>query len=215
MTFENASRRFIDPARFGSYVYAEAAFSCDHCGEMSIGARGFSHIEAGSNSFEMSKKFWDREDAHIWYPKYVGGQSYPDVPAHIGKHASEAHMTFSIGAVSSAVLMARAVIEATAKDKGIDGKDLATKIKALRGQDLIGPQTEQLAHNIRGFGNDMAHGDFTEPLDADDAETVLEFMDIIIDEVFQRPTKLASMQAKEAQRAQARKQSMKVNLPSR
>ncbi|WP_449371782.1 DUF4145 domain-containing protein [Arthrobacter psychrolactophilus] len=205
MTFQNASHVFMEPERFGFDVYTEAAFECDHCSGMSIGGEGFEYHEANANSFEMTKKFWDRNNASTWYPTYIRGQNYPDVPDHIGKHASEAHKTFSIGAVSSSVLMARAVIEATAKDKGIDGRDLATKIVGLQKAGLIGSQTEQLAHNIRGFGNDMAHGDFTEPLDADDAETVLEFMNVIIEEVFQRPTKLASMQAKETQRTQARK----------
>ena len=201
MTFENASKKFREPARFGYHLYAEAAFSCDHCGEMSIGARGFEPQETASTSFDMSRTFWDRNDVDTWYPIFISGQIYPDVPEHIAGPASECHKTFSIGAFSSSVLMSRAVIEAVAKDHGIATGTLFAKIDALHTADKIKDFTRQTAHIIRAFGNEMAHGDFTIALDKEDAEGVLEFMDLILREVYQDPAKLTKLKAK----AEARK----------
>lgn len=56
------------------------------------------------------------------------------------------------------------------------------------------------AHAIRGFGNDMAHGDICDPVDADDAEEVLEIMSEILSELFQSPARVQAIQAKVAAR---------------
>ncbi|MFB9798323.1 DUF4145 domain-containing protein [Arthrobacter citreus] len=118
------------------------------------------------------------------------------MPAHIAGPASEAHKTFSIGAISSAVLMARSVIEAVAKDHGIEKGPLVKKIDELSAKNLIKDFTRETAHVIRAFGNDMAHGDFGVPLDSEDAEGVLEFMDLILREVYQDPAKLQALKSK-------------------
>ncbi|UIK88982.1 DUF4145 domain-containing protein [Arthrobacter polaris] len=146
---------------------------------------------------------WDHASPKEWAPHFVRGQDFPDVPEQIAAPASECHRTFSIGAVNSSVMLARAVIEAVAKDNGVAGKSLFAKIDALHAAGKIKDFTRETAHIIRAFGNDMAHGDFTASLDGEDAEGVLEFMDLILREVYQDPAKLTKLKAK----AEARKAS--------
>jgi hypothetical protein len=134
--------------------------------------------------------FWDRTEADYWEPAFVEGQDFPDVPEHVAKAGSEAHKCLSINADMSAILMARSVIEAVAKDHGIESGTLYKKIDALHGKGLITDFAKETAHTIRTFGNDMAHGDFTVDVDSDDAKGVLTFMDYILREVYQAPAEL-------------------------
>jgi hypothetical protein len=66
-----------------------------------------------------------------WYPVIARGKRYPDVPAEIAAAASEAHRCMPVEAYRGAVLLARSVIEATAKDKGMTTGKLVTKIDAM------------------------------------------------------------------------------------
>lgn len=88
-------------------------------------------------------------------------------------------------------MLARAVIEATAKEKGITEGALFKKIEALQAASHIRPHIREGAHKVRLLGNDMAHGDFVEEVDAADAELVLALMDEVLSEVFQSPAKVA------------------------
>ncbi|MBU5868948.1 DUF4145 domain-containing protein, partial [Vibrio cholerae O1] len=58
-----------------------------------------------------------------------------------------------------AVILARAVIEATAKDKGITNGNLYAKIDQLHISGLIREHIKEAAHEVRLGGNDVAHGD--------------------------------------------------------
>jgi len=172
----------------------EQAFRCDDCGRMSVGlASGLriAHVNDGSTL----NKFWNEYTPDVWAPRYVRGQNFENVPDHIARAASEAHKVRSIDALMSAVLMARTVVEATAKEKGITTGQLVKKIELMAENGIIKEFTRDTAHVIRAFGNDMAHGDISLPLDADDADGVLEFMDELLSEVFQNPAKLAKLKA--------------------
>ena len=96
--------------------------------------------------------------------------------------------------------MARTVVEATAKAKGIESGSLYNKIDSLAEKNVIQEFTKKTAHSIRQFGNDMAHGDIELPVDAEDVDMVLGFMDALLAEVFQTPARLAALQAKIAAR---------------
>lgn len=102
----------------------------------------------------------------------------------------------------AAILMARSVIEAVAKDKGIERGSLVVKIDKLHEENIIKDFTKETAHVIRAFGNDMAHGDFSVEVDKEDCDAVLDFMDLILREVYQDPAKLAALKANQEARAQ-------------
>lgn len=172
----------------------EQAFRCDECGRLSIGMVEGMRIQH-VNDAGTQLVFWGQNDPGIWAPRFVRGQTFENVPSHIATAASEAHKVRSVDALMSAVLMARTVVEATAKERGITTGQLVKKIDAMADQGIIKEFTKDTAHVIRAFGNDMAHGDITLPLDAADADGVLEFMDELLSEVFQNPAKLAKLKA--------------------
>jgi hypothetical protein len=161
----------------------QAAFRCDECGFWSIGlADQDSRWQA---EYFDGGDFLDNRAEIVWLPLHGTSKEFPDVPEHVAAPASEAHECRSITANRAAVLLARAVIEATAKEKGITTGPLAAKIDQLGDQGYIRDHVSEAAHEARHLGNDMAHGDFGEPVDAEGADEVLVIMDEILVEVFQ------------------------------
>lgn len=55
-------------------------------------------------------------------------------------------------------MLARAVIEATAKAKEITTGTLYKKIEKMHEQGLLSELVRDQAHEVRYLGNDMAHG---------------------------------------------------------
>ncbi|MGK5674085.1 DUF4145 domain-containing protein [Micromonospora sp. URMC 106] len=135
------------------------------------------------------------------WPETVGGKSFPDVPAQIAEAADEAHRCFSIKAHRAAVLLARSVIEATAKEKGITKGTLLAKIDELHKQSFIREHIRDGAHEVRHLGNDMAHGDFVESVDSGDVELVLTLMGEVLEEVFQSPARVERARQKRSAKA--------------
>lgn len=95
-----------------------------------------------------------------------------------------------VDAHRAAAILARAVIEATAKDKGITTGRLVQKIDAMYDARLIREDVRDGAHEVRYLGNDIAHGDFVEPVSKEDADLVLTLMDEVLEEVFQSPARV-------------------------
>lgn len=142
-------------------------------------------------------------DVEYWEPISPVGRTYDDaLPVELTGPADEAWRCYSIGGFRAAVLMARAVIEALAKEKGITGGKLYQKIEQLAASQHIRPIIQESAHEARLLGNDMAHGDFaTTTVEENDALDVLEIMDDVIDEVLVVPAR--------AQRRKTRREAAK------
>ncbi|MER5556366.1 DUF4145 domain-containing protein [Streptomyces sp. NPDC002793] len=138
-----------------------------------------------------------------WEPKDIRRPDVRDVPEQIAKTASEAHACLSISAYRGAVALARAVVEATAKDHGIIRGPLVAKIDEMHKQNLIREITRQLAHEIREGGNEIAHGDLAdEPMPPEDAEGIVALMDEILEEVYQGPARMLTLQKSRLEREQ-------------
>ncbi|MFD0327105.1 DUF4145 domain-containing protein [Streptacidiphilus monticola] len=136
-----------------------------------------------------------------WTPSAVRWPPFEDVPEAIAAAASEAHACLSINAHRGAVALARAVVEAIAKDKGITRGNLQKKIDDLAAQGFIRGATKETAHEIRYGGNEVAHSDPTaEALSADDAQEILDLMDEILQEVYQGPAKTARLKERRQER---------------
>ncbi len=136
-----------------------------------------------------------------WFPRQVGKRVYDDVPTVIASMASEAHQCLDIEANRAAVALARAVVEATAKDRGITTGTLEKKIDALFDQRLIREYVRDAAHEVRFGGNEVAHGDLVaEPMDTVTATEILGLMDEILDEVFQSPARVRHRKAQRLER---------------
>lgn len=176
-----------------------AAYTCYVCGAMSVAYGNDSYHKYVGQSAEVLDQRRD-PPPRTWLPERALGKEFEDVPTNIGQAASEAYACYSIGSYRAASLMARSVVEATAKDKGYTTGTLAAKIKAMEDSRLINPALAQAAHEIRLIGNDAAHGDFMEAVDEEDCDDLLDFMSSLLEEVYQRPTTLARRQRQREER---------------
>lgn len=182
-------------------VYA-AAFKCDNetCSRLSLGhtRMSFNGLPAGQ---DVKKGLLEAQ--LTWIPQSVTRPTFPDVPDNIADAASEAHACLSIQAYRGAVALARAVVEATAKDQGVTSGNLASKIDKLAEKQLIREFTRELAHEVRHGGNEIAHGDLAdEPMPPEDAEAIIGLMDEILQEVYQAPAKVRRLKQSREDRAQ-------------
>jgi hypothetical protein len=159
-------------------IVVEQAFQCDNCGRLNL--HSLIRSEEGSGE---------------WSPRHQERRKFPDVPEHIAEAASEATLCHSVGAHRAVGSLARAVIEATAKDRGAAGGNLAARIDALRLRDDLREHTKEQAHEIRHFGNDMAHGDFIDPVTEEEAAEVIALMSEVLSEVYQAPAQLQRVRA--------------------
>lgn len=136
-----------------------------------------------------------------WLPNRGIGKDFADVPPHIAEAASEAHSCHSINAYRASTLLARSVIEATAKHEGIAAGSLFEKIDALAAQGKLRAHIKEAAHEIRQFGNDMAHGDFIQKVDEEESALVLTLMGEVLDDVYQSPARVRKAKAARAAKA--------------
>ena len=169
-----------------------AAVKCDNCQRILI-ARGVYNDKPSGGTSALG--MLDRDAYGVtWFPRAGETKEFSDVPAHIAAAASEAYECFSIQAYRAAVAMSRAVVEATAKEKGISNGTLYNKIERMVSEDHLRPGTGAMAHEIRHWGNDSAHGDFTAPIAGEEAEGVLALMSEVLHDAFQSPALLQRVQ---------------------
>lgn len=177
-------------------TWTQIAMVCDHCQRLSVATAPI----MSTSGFEYQSFDWMLnqlpDDMIEWYPLAGASPDFPDVPAHIARAAREAHASANIKSYMSAVLMARTVVEATAKAKDIKTGNLFEKIDELASNGLIREDTRLAAHEIRQFGNDMAHGDIEDAPEAEVARDVLVLMDEILAEVFQGPARTARLRGR-------------------
>jgi hypothetical protein len=177
------------------------AYRCANCGLLSI-----AYLELRSqlrmDSFDELADQLESNPYTSWLPLIGVSSDYPDVPAHIAEAASEAHKCHSIGAYRAAMSLARSVVEATAKEKGVTKGRLIDKIEKLEEERIIRPTVAAGCHEVRHLGNDIAHGDFTDPVTSDEAGEVLMLMAELLHDVFQQDARVERMRAaREAKKA--------------
>ena len=135
------------------------------------------------------------------WPTAIHRRAYPDVPEAIASAASEAHQALGALAPRAAVAMARATVEATAKQKQITGRNLQTKIENMTAAGLISDAMKEAADEIRFAGNEAAHGDLVdEPISVDDAAEVVKLMDAMLERIYQEPARVAQIRANRERR---------------
>ncbi|WP_162819143.1 DUF4145 domain-containing protein [Leifsonia aquatica] len=171
------------------------ASTCDQCGFINIVTGVVEYTGLAAIKLDELIDKGAMKSAR-WLPRSVKEEQFSDVPEHISQAAGEAVSCQSVGANRAAILMARTVIEATAKEKGVTSGSLVAKIDNLKELSLIRPDIAEAAHEIRLIGNDMAHGDNLQGVTSEEAEEVLELMSEVLAEVFQGPARLAARRAK-------------------
>jgi hypothetical protein len=165
-----------------------APFSCANCKQLNIGTVMTHATSAATHPQETARQLMRDQDARLdWKPKRLHSPEYPYTPPQIASAAAEAHQCHSVDAYRAATILARAVIEATAKDHKITTGGIQAKIKAMNEAGLLRPLHTRQAHMIRSFGNDMAHGDFDTEIDQTASAYILTLMDSILHEVYVSP----------------------------
>lgn len=183
------ARAHMEPTSAGSRSSDQRklfkAFICANCQAMSIGV-----VQVSEYAF-FDHDVYDDASAWIeWLPLVSAGRRFEEVPSVIAEAASEAYSCHSFGAYRAAVLMARSVVEALAKDKGHTSGNLASKIDALVESRLIPPLMGETAHEIRFIGNEMAHGDFVNAVSEEECDDVLSFMEVLLESVYEQPMRV-------------------------
>jgi len=194
----------VSVTRKGLRYRVQGCFRCDGCQALSIA------VATGLPGNEDPLGWLTRKKNKEWLPKppqITPVVSFPDVPPQIAAAATEAYRCRTVAnANRAAILLARSVIEATAKDKGIASGSLIHKIDQMHDDRLVRPDVRDGAHEVRHLGNDMAHGDFVDYVSPEDADLVLALMQEVLVEVYQSPARVARAQAdrQEKQAARAR-----------
>lgn len=179
----------------GDQSLFEAVYKCPKCKRLNLASEYKWHAASepmtlgATNAGDFE---WADPD---WIPRLGEKQEFPDVPSHIADAASEATLCLSLGADRAVGSLARAVVEATAKDKQAAGGNLAARIDSLRADGHIREHTKEQAHEIRHFGNDMAHGDFADPVTPEEAAEIIGLMSEILNEVYQSPARVARVRS--------------------
>lgn len=186
---------------FQSATRLRFAATCDNCSRLVVAEGGGRELTGNSginDTTEMGRigPAISRCSELSWLPTAAEAPDVPDVPESIERAAKEAYRDATIGNHMSAILMARTVIEATAKANGIKNGDLSKKINEMRDKGLIRPAIADRAHEVRYFGNDMAHGDIEDVPEEIDAEEVLALMGQVLSEVFQGPALMRRLRAR-------------------
>lgn len=179
--------------------FADAAYTCDGCGRMSVVTWLTSHDldDHWLSEYGHDGGPQEYEDAR-WSPPQGHTRTFPDVRDDIAAVAVEAWTCHTVGAHRGACALARAVVEATAKAKGHTSGNLVAKIDAMASAGLIRQAVADQAHEVRLVGNDVAHGDLGTAVTSEEAEEVLELMGEVLNEVFQAPARRDRLRAQRA-----------------
>jgi len=170
---------------------AAALYTCSQCNAPSIGL-----VYADSNHYRADLIMNNLDVEPRWIPEAGSGKDYPEVPPTIASTADEAHRCYSIKAYRGAIALARAALEATAKDKGYTKGGLQQKIKDMTDDRLLRSNIGEAADQLRNAGNGVLHADDFEEEDSGgpdnmDAENALWLLDEVLLEVYQSTARLA------------------------
>lgn len=187
---------------FGQLTTIMGSYSCDYCNHLLVGVyfvedERLRYTEAAELIHEFSNEV-------IWHPRTGVGKEFPDVPQVIADGASEVHACLSIGAARAAVALARAVLEAAAKEQGVEQGTLEQKIDKLHDRGLIRENVREVAHELRLNGNEVAHGDLVaEPITLEDAQDVADLLDEMLHDLYQSGARMNRVKRRRAERQDA------------
>lgn len=178
------------------------AYRCANCRRLVL-AHGWTDYKPTHDWDDAPSDLWGHPQAQQprWLPPAKSNRTFPDVPAAIESLAAEAHDCLTIKADRAAVALARAVVEAAAKEKEVTRGSLIARIDELHQLGLIRGHIKEAAHEVRFGGNEVAHGDLT-PIDHETAEEILTLMDEVLNELFQSPARVARARQRRLERFQ-------------
>lgn len=173
-------------------IHITIAYACDHCHLMTLASWTGKDPKASPIEPWLERV----SEEFQWLPPRTVTKEFSHVPATIASFASEAHRAFSVDLHRACVGMARAAIQATAKERGITDRNLYSGIQRLREKGYLRHTLEEAAHGIRTAGNEVLHADLVDlPITRKEAEIVLNLMDLVLEEVYQVAGRIAELNA--------------------
>jgi len=126
--------------------------------------------------------FMELASERVLFPaeRSLSNATLPDL---ISKSYREAARAFAAGLYDACAIMCRKCLEALCAEKGIRGKDLASRLSSLQSAGTIDERLFRWADQLRLVGNDAAH-DLSSITDANDARDTLEFVEAILTYVY-------------------------------
>lgn len=118
-----------------------------------------------------------------------------DVPTAIQSAYDQAARSFSSSLFEPCVLMCRKCLEATCKNFGAKGRDLASRLHSLSDSGHIDSRLLNWAHEIRLIGNEAAHDPDT-TVTKRDAGDVFDFTEAILIYVFSLTSRFEAFRAR-------------------
>lgn len=181
----------------------EAAFTCPKCNRMNV-AFWETDLDPGKTWDPLLiEQALEGEEASIsWMPIPGIQKDFEHIPEEMASVSKEAWKCYSAQAYRGAVILARAVIEASAKAKGYEKGTLAAKIERMAENRIIREALANHANEIRHFGNEGAHGDLRSPIAPEDAKEVLVLMSEFLNELWQAPTRAELLRLRRLGRAE-------------
>ena len=203
----------------------DEVFECDNCKRLSIRTTTYptdidiedaiaegaarrgsdGKIELVEDDLSPAEDVDDWSPSTRWYLLPTMEEKFPDVPDAVAAAATEATLCLSVGAYRATSVLARAVLEAIGKDQGFTMQGIKPKIEAMFEAGLIRQKIADAATVVRDLGNDMAHGDFIDPVTEEEAKRAIALMKMVLQEVYQEDALIKDGQVDNAARENQKK----------
>jgi hypothetical protein len=120
-------------------------------------------------------------------------------PAEIKRLWPQAHSSLQQENWDAAVVIARSALQAALRDYKAEGKSLFDEVSNLAAKGLLPPVMKEWANELRVLGNESAHPEVgkTGPT-ARDAKDAIEFLDFLIQYLYDLPKQINEYRARKA-----------------
>lgn len=175
MVYEKAVVRAIKEAEYPHKV-SYGIFQCQDCGRR----------------FVAKYQEYEDRDWVVAYPiphKVVA----QEIPEPIKSEFEEASLCFAVGAYRACVSMCGTALEALWRDQQVSGLD------ELKGKGVISVTLYKRANEVRLWGNVAKHELIPDVVERDDAEQLLGYLEILLNEVYVEPKRLEGLAKKREQ----------------
>jgi hypothetical protein len=110
-----------------------------------------------------------------------------DIPQPIGSEFKEASLCFAVGAYMACAAMCQRVLESICQNKNVSG------LNKLHEDGIISKNLFEKATEIRLWAGIIKHKPISESVSKEDADKLLTYLDVILDDVYVEPQRLASL----------------------
>ncbi len=113
-------------------------------------------------------------------------------PPEVKRCWQQAHRSLQNESWDAAAVMARTALQAALRDTGAEGNNLKEEIKNLASTGVLPPLMREWSDEVRLLGNDATHPDGeSEGAAAADARDVVEFLDYLLQYLYDLPKAIA------------------------